>query len=160
MKMHALVLTGLSMCFGPALAQPKEALSLKGFTLGSTMEKCPPETTSESTKGALTMCMLPPSTVANEPVTRFLVVHFEGRVIGVMMNLPGRGQHANTVVRDALIEKFGPPQEQKSHLNSYTWREGDSYLKLDGWAGSILLADQAANKRAAQTNAKKTKDDL
>ena len=146
---------------GAVRSQAGEALSLKGFHLGQEMAQCPPDTVSDEIgKDGTMMCNLGPTTLANHPATAHAVILAEGKVIGVMVRLPGRGAHASTPVRDALIDKFGEPTSRKAHLNEARWLRGAELLYFDGYNGTVALADMAASKRRAATAAKANKKDL
>lgn len=141
-------------------AQAQEPLSLKGFSLGQEMPKCPPETTSAQTKDSRTMCQLGPTTLANQPADWHAVIIIDGKVSGVFVKLPSGGPHAYSSVRDALVEKFGQPTSNKPHINEARWNIGGGMLSFDGWKGMVLMTDLEANSRRAGEAAKENKKDL
>lgn len=155
--------TGLIAVCGWTLANAQltaDPLSLKGFYLGQEMRQCPPETLSEETRGGRTMCGLGPTTLANQPADWHVVILIDGKVAGVMVKLPGRGPNANSTVREALIEKFGQPSSSKPHVNEARWNRGDGVLSFDGYRGTVLISDLAANRRRSSDAAAENKKDL
>lgn len=107
------------------------------------------------------MCSLGPTTLANQEVTDHVVVFADGAVTGIMFQLTGRGFNANREVRDALIEKFGPPSSRsKPHINDYVWDKNGMTLALDGYKGNVLMLDMEANRRIRSEESKVNKSDL
>jgi hypothetical protein len=144
----------------PALCQSIEPFSLKGYTLGQEMAQCPPETRGEETRDRGTMCNLGPTTLANQPAEWHAVLLIDGRVASVVVKLPRGGPNAHSSIRGALIEKFGQPTSSKPHVNEARWDRGDSVLSFDGYRGTVLTSDLAANRRRSGEAAKENKKDL
>lgn len=143
-----------------ANAQGTPGMELKGFALGAPMSDCPAGTLQRTEKPPELLCLMGPNTLANEPVKSVLISIFDGRVASVMFFLERSGRYAHGNVRDALVEKFGPPDVSKSHLNEYGWRRGPERLALDGWKGHVVMYDSAEQERIRRVRSEAGKKDL
>lgn len=134
--------------------------TLKGFTVGSPMSACPPETVrQQSTRDGTTLCNLGPTTVANQPARDILVAHRDGVLLSVMIQLEARGISTGAVM-DALQAKHGPPTRTSEILNEHHWHSGDAALLFDGRRGVLMLADVRTGQRNRQKQAEDNKRDL
>jgi hypothetical protein len=134
---------------------------LRGYKVGVPMSECPSESLKVDKRGNKLMCKLPVNSLANQPLSDFALIINNGIVEGVMANTGQRGQHANSQIRDALLEKFGPATDTKAHINSYIWQDQNGLtLAFDGWKGTVILIDRNTVRKGAAESAKANKDDL
>ena len=161
MKQHAAAIALLAIATSALCAPGDEPLALKGFRLGQPMDQCPAEATKAMpNRDGTTMCMLGPTTFANQTASLHAISIADGKIVNVVIALTDKGPYANGPVLEALREKFGSPTLAKAHLNDYVWQRGSQVLSLDGYRGMVLLSDlQDAGQRANST-AKKNKGDL
>lgn len=140
--------------------QSAPPFSIKGYSTGQPMETCPSDTLQQERKGAFKICTLGPSTYAGEAVKNTTLVLSSGQIISVSITLNDRGQHANSEIRKALIERYGQPTSSKEHINEYIWNKNSITLVLDGWKGDLTLLDIDSYKAAAKKNAVANQSDM
>lgn len=136
------------------------AFALKEFQIGAPMPSCPEGTSQQSYSGAMLICVLGPTTLANQAVESHGVWLFEGRVVGASYTMASRGRYANGEVLEALIAKYGEPPDRKRHINEARWWRNGQVLSFDGWKGSVSMLDQQASRRASAQDAQRNKSDL
>lgn len=135
--------------------------TLKGFTLGTPMDACPPNTVSQqTTRDGTTLCNLGPTTLANQPARDMLVALRDGQLLAVMVQLEARGSSANGAVLDALVARHGAPSRSSDVLNEHRWLSGNAALFLDGRRGTVMLTDVRAGQVNRQRQAEDNKRDL
>lgn len=136
------------------------AFALKEFQIGAPMPSCPEGTSQQSYSGAMLICVLGSTTLANQAVESHGVWLFEGRIVGASYNMARRGQYANGEVLEALIAKYGEPPDRKRHINEARWWRNGQVLSFDGWKGTVSMLDQQASRKATAQGAQKNKSDL
>lgn len=142
-----------------------EPLELKGFRLGAPLASCPAgEQTgiplSVGVRAGVETCNLGPTTFAGKPASTLYVYLFEGRLIGVSIQLKEKGRYSNGSAKEALLAKYGhPSRESKTHLNQWRWDQDGNTLSLDAWDGWIWLRDNSAWLRSSAQEGAKNKSD-
>lgn len=141
-------------------ATASDDYSIKGYRIGQPMESCPDGSSTDGSR--VVMCQIDTNTYAGAKVRAASIAVFEKEVIGVMISLVDRGQHANSGVLAALTTKLGSPDGRTSQprLNSYSWKNGTQFFSFDGWKGIVLLTDTAKHERAVKLSAEINKNDL
>lgn len=152
-----LMMIAMTVAAGSAAAQ---AFEIKGYTIGAPMADCPDGTLKRGGKAPEIECHLGPTTLANTPVEHVILSLYDGKVLSVLFFLVSKGQYANTPVRDALAEKFGPPTSAKSHINEYHWLRAGQHMALNGWRGHLLIYDTAAQQQVRREQQQSNKKDL
>jgi hypothetical protein len=155
--MKKAVLAALMIAAAPCWAQSFE---LKGFAIGIPMSICPPGTIDSRSVAGETVCVLGPTTLANQPASAVMLGLYEGKISSVTIRMQATGRGANGEVRDALIERHGKPTGGRAELGEYSWGNGKELISLDAWRGSVLLYDPALQARIRAEAAKSNKKDL
>jgi hypothetical protein len=155
--MRKLILAAALAAAAPCWAQGFE---LKGFALGIPMSHCPPGTIDSRVVSGEMVCVLGPTTLANQEATAVLLGYFEGKISSVAIRMKASGRGANADLRDAISARYGKPTGGRDHVGEYIWGNGKEQIRLDAWRGVVILDEPALQARIRAEAAKANKKDL
>lgn len=163
----------------PPLSAQAEALGFKGVTLGSPLARVADDPRhvchQASAPGADTVCALRPQqreTLAGAPVDTLFYFYLRGRLTRISITLPER--HFAQVV-DAFKARYGEGELRTESVRTYqgathqdrihTWRQGDTSLQAQRYAGRldkslVRYSDEAALRGPSRPPSADPKQDL